>query len=317
MSARKPTSELICNQGLELRRRGEALESVATKSMVLKLLVSGGTEVVEGKLLSGERITLLPAPPAHADAVESYHLLSGRLSCPVEEGDITLGPGDYFFTRDLREEVILSALEDVTFLYVSSRPFFHEISAGLQELMRLAVEVELKDGYTAGHCLRLQRLSFATGRELGLDSRRLHLLDHGAYLHDVGKVKVPLEILQKPGRLTADEWTVIKQHPTFGRELLEPTSVRDAGKIVEQHHERGDGSGYPFGLSGDGICTESYIVAIVDAYDAMTTDRVYRKAIPASEAETELLRYADIHYPRELVKAFLSVRARLEPGIAS
>ncbi|MEX2535504.1 MAG: HD-GYP domain-containing protein [Trueperaceae bacterium] len=283
-----------------------------TKSMVLDLLVGGGTEIVEGTLRKGERITLLPSSEVGGEAVEIYYLLSGSLAqLGAEETDIMVR-GDYLVTRGLAEEAIFTAIEEVRFLYVTSQPFFKEISSGLQELMQLAVEVELKDGYTAEHCLRLQRLSFATGKALGLSAHRLHLLDHGSYLHDVGKVRVPVEILLKPAALTDDEWAVIKLHPTFGREMLQPTFVREAGRIVEQHHERLDGSGYPFGLAADEILPESYIVAIVDTYDAMTTDRAYRKALPKAEAFDELTRFSNIHYPRELVEAFLSVVHKLE-----
>lgn len=312
---RKPTATSdILPTGLQLCMRGEALEVVRTKAVVLKLLLTGEVEVVEGTLSAGERITLLPSSTSDSDAVESYFILSGRLSHSTRDSAVTtLAAGDYIVTRGLREEAIFSALEEVTFLYFTSKPFFHEISAGLQELMRLAVEVELKDGYTAGHCLRLQRLSFTVGQEIGLSPHQLRLLDHGAYLHDVGKIKIPLKILQKPSALTPQEWEVIKQHPTFGRSLLEPTFVRESGSIVEQHHERLDGSGYPFGLAGEEILTESYIVAIADTYDAMTTDRSYRKALPADEARAELCRYGGIHYPAELVKAFLSSLSRVEP----
>jgi HD-GYP domain-containing protein (c-di-GMP phosphodiesterase class II) len=289
------------------------VESVTTRSAVINLLVSSGMEVHEVTLASNERITLLPSELQQVDAVEMYYILSGKLALVKSENAEILGKGDYFVTEGLSEEVIFSAVGKVHLLYCTSRPFFHEISGKLGELMRLAVEVELKDGYTSGHCLRLQRLSFATGKEVGLDSHRLYLLDHGAYLHDVGKVRVPVEILQKPAALTEDEWMVIRQHPTFGREMLEPTFVRAAGQIVEQHHERMDGSGYPFGLGSEEILPESYIVAIVDTYDAMTTDRVYRAALPAAEARTELIAKSGIHFPRELVKAFLSTVDRLEP----
>jgi HD-GYP domain-containing protein (c-di-GMP phosphodiesterase class II) len=298
--------------GLDIRRKGEALESVTTKSMVIRLLVAGGVEIAEGELAAGERITLIPADAGSEDAVETYYLLSGRLARTGHEGDQVLGPGDYLVTRGLKEEVIFSAIEEVRFLYTTTRPFFHEISQTIQELMRLAVEVEMKDGYTAEHCLRLQRLSFATGAEIGLGSHRLSLLDQGAYLHDIGKIRIPLSILQKPAALTKSEWSVVKKHPTFGRELLESTYVREAGPIVEQHHERRDGSGYPYGLVGDEILPEASIVAIVDTYDAMTTDRVYRKALPVGEAEAELKRFADVHYPKDFVAAFLSVVRRLE-----
>jgi HD-GYP domain-containing protein (c-di-GMP phosphodiesterase class II) len=316
MKARKVQASLGAVSGLQVRRKGEALETVTTKSMIIQLLVAGGVEIAEGTLASGERITLIPAGSGVDDAVETYYLLSGKLArTGPEHRQELLGPGDYIVTRGLTEEVIFSAVEEVRFLYATTRPFFHEISQAHQELMRLAVEIEMKDGYTAEHCLRLQRLSFATGAEIGLSSHRLALLDQGAYLHDIGKVRVPLEILQKPAALTKAEWKVVKQHPIFGREMLEPTYVREAGPIVEQHHERLDGSGYPFGLAGDEILPEAYLVAIADTYDAMTTDRVYRKALPVAEAEAELRRYAGVHYPRELVSAFLSAVRRVEAQV--
>lgn len=285
-----------------------------SKAGALHLLVSSDVELAEGTLAAGERITLVPDETSPAPATEVYYLLSGRLTrigSPTEPYE--LGPGDYLVAQGLEEEWIFSVLEDVRFLYFTSRPFFDEISGKLHELMRLADEVEAKDGYTSQHCIRLQQLSFATGQRIGLDSHRLRLLDRGAYLHDVGKARVPVEILQKPSALSDLEWAIIKRHPTFGREILDPTFLHEVGPIVEQHHERLDGSGYPFGLSGDEIRPESYIVAIADTFDAMTTDRVYRAALPMAEAEAELLRYSGVHYPRELVDAFLSVVRKVEP----
>lgn len=244
--------------------------------------------------------------------METYYILSGKLAHLDSSQSELLGPGDCIVTRSLKEEAFFTALEEVRFIYFTSKPFFKEISTKHQDLMKLAVEVEERDGYTAEHCLRLQRLSFATGKAVGLNAHRLHLLDYGSYLHDVGKAKVPVEILQKPSSLTAEEWLIIKEHPRFGRELIEPTFIRDAGPIVEQHHERMDGSGYPFGLRGDEILTEAYIVAIADTYDAMTTDRSYRKALPAESAFAELRRFADIHYPSEIVEAFMEVVGTIE-----
>lgn len=294
--------------GLQLYRQEDALERVEGKLGALRLLVSNEMELVEGTLAAGERITLVPESSAATPATEIYYLLSGRLRQVGAPKDVRpIGRGDYLVSRGLAGETIFTALEEVTFLYFSSRPFFHEISAKLQELMHLAVEVEIADGYTADHCRRLTRLAFATGLEVGLDSHRLRLLDRAAYLHDVGKVRVPAGILQKPSALTVDEWAIVKQHPTFGREMLEPTFVREAGPIVEQHHERMDGSGYPYGLAGDEILAESYIVAIADAYDAMTTDRVYRTKRPIDEAVSELRRHAGCHYPRDLVGAFITI----------
>ena len=279
------------------------MERVASKAVDVRLLAAGqGTEVLEGVLGQGERMTLVST----GRAVETYYILEGTLC----HGSSQLGAGDYIVTSGLREATTLSALSEVRFLYVTTQPIFHTLSQELSQLMRLAVDVEVRDGYTAEHCERLQTLAYATGQELGLSSERLHLLDYGAYLHDIGKIKVPMEILQKPSSLSADEWRVIKQHPTFGRELLETTYLSGAGTIVEQHHERLDGSGYPYGLAGDDILVESSIVAVADTYDAMTTDRPYRKALRPEQAFRELESYAGRHYPKEVVAAFISALSR-------
>ena len=289
--------------GLTIRKKGESLETVASKAIEVQLLVAGqGLEIHQGILHKGERITL----ESVEQAMETYYILEGTLLC----GSEVLGAGDYLVTEALQGTYTLSARTDVQFLYLTSMPTFHRVSRELDELLQLAVEVEIKDGYTAEHCRRLQILSYAAGRELGLAQDRLFLLDYGAYLHDVGKVKVPVSILQKPSALTKAEWVIMKKHPIYGRELLEKTYLKKASTIVEQHHERLDGSGYPYGLSKDEILIESYIVAVADTYDAMTTDRPYRGALPPEEAFAELRKHADIYYPKEVVKAFISIVKR-------
>lgn len=300
--------------GVTIRRRGESLETVVSELSEIKLLVSRqNLEVMEGGLQRGARFSLHPTTDSSHQATELYCLLEGTLCCDLPSGPVVIYPGDWLVNEHLLEATIFTATTDVRFLCLSSQPVFHGISEALTELKRLAVEVETKDGYTADHCERLQTLSYATGRELGLSHARLYLLDYGAFLHDVGKVRVPIEILQKPSKLTPEEWDVIRQHPTFGREMLERTFMKPSSVIVEQHHERLDGSGYPFGLARDEILVESYIVAVADTFDAMTTDRPYRGALPQSEAFEELRRFEGTHYPSGVVRAFFSAVKKLEP----
>jgi HD-GYP domain-containing protein (c-di-GMP phosphodiesterase class II) len=305
---------LLTASGLSILRKGESLETVGSPVIQLRLLSSlPHMEIVEGTLSLGKRLTIVPPEEAGSELVEAWYILEGTLRSDLEGRRLEVNPGDCIIAQQLRDVTIFVAQTEVRFLYISTLPTFHEFSDTLAELKRLAVEVESKDGYTADHCKRLQRLSFATGKEMGLPHYRLYLLDSGAFLHDIGKVKVPVEILNKPSRLSAEEWAVIRQHPTFGREILEPTFMKASGPIVEQHHERMDGSGYPYGLAGDEILLESYIVAVADTYDAMTTDRAYRKALPPQEAFAEIRRLAGIHYPKEVVKAFFSAVKRVEP----
>ena len=312
-----PQKNIILPKGLLIKHEGNSLETVSSHTGRMDLLVSAGdVEIAQVVLEQGGRLFLVPPEDSTQQVTETYFVLSGCLECSVASAVHQVGPGGYIVVSDLYEQVALLAMVETQLLYITNKPFFHEISKAVTELMNLAVEVELKDGYTADHCRRLQELSNATGQELGLSATSLYHLNYGAYLHDVGKVKVPIEILQKPSKLDPDEWTIIKQHPSFGRELLEPTFMNVAAPIVEQHHERLDGSGYPYGLAGDNIRVESYIVAVADTYDAMTTDRSYRKALSPELAFTELEKYADIHYPEEVVKAFFSAVKRTELAAA-
>ncbi len=286
---------------LTIRRRDSPLEAVSSKSGEFRLLhTHARSELTEVRLNADARLTLTPA----GEVVETFYLLTGRLGGDISGTACVLEAGDTVFTENLTEPLTLTALADTRLLYLTEKPQFHLFSEQLGQLKHLAVEVELKDGYTADHCERLQNLAYRTGVMLGLSSAELYRLDFAAYLHDVGKIRVPLSILNKPGRLTADEWTVIKKHAEYGRELLENTLLQEAGIIVEQHHERFDGSGYPYGLAGGEISAEAATIAVADTYDAMTTDRPYRKAMDAAAALDEIRRYADVHYPKEIVSAF-------------
>ena len=295
------------SSGLIIRRQDESIETVASRTGKARLLSSsGGLEVVEVSLDKDAHMFIEPPEDSRDETTETFYIVQGSVLCSCNGVDTQLVPGDSITAEAITDAAILTANVNSKLLYITNAPFFHLLSDFTKELMDLAVEVELKDGYTADHCRRLQSLSYATGQQLSLDNSSLYRLNYGAYLHDLGKIKVPIEILQKPAKLDPDEWQIIKQHPTFGKDLLEPTLLKDAGMVVEQHHERFDGSGYPFGLHKDDILIESYIVAVADTYDAMTTDRSYRKALSPEVAFAELNKFAGIHYPSEVVRAFMS-----------
>jgi len=145
--------------------------------------------------------------------------------------------------------------------------------------------IESADSYTHGHCERVATYAERVARALGVSDEQLTAIRLGAYLHDVGKVKVPHEILNKPGRLTPEEFAVIQQHPAWGIELLAGIEFPwDIKPIIRWHHERCDGTGYPDGLAGDQIPLAAQIICIVDVYDALTTTRSYRPALAHDEA---------------------------------
>ena len=149
--------------------------------------------------------------------------------------------------------------------------------------------IESADSYTHGHCERVAAYGAAVAAALELDGLTQKTIRLGAYLHDLGKVRVPHEILNKPGRLTADEFTVIKQHPVWGLELLEGVEFPwDIKPIIRSHHERYDGGGYPDGLVGDAIPLNAMIICVADVWDALTTTRSYRPAMTTDEAMMQM-----------------------------
>jgi putative nucleotidyltransferase with HDIG domain len=176
--------------------------------------------------------------------------------------------------------------------------------------------VEADDAYTGEHCKSVVALTLAVADQLGFDSDRRRNLEFGALLHDVGKVAIPKEIINKPGRLDPDEWRLIKTHTIEGQRMLERVGgfMREVGLIVRSHHERWDGGGYPDGIAGDAIPVEARIIACCDAWNAMRTDRSYRAAIPHDDAVEELVACAGAQFDPSVVAALLGVVA---PGHAS
>lgn len=303
--------EHLRQEGLNHYRLGESIEEVTTKSGVFRLLLAGtGVEVVEGTLLPGKRLTLVPFRDGGRDAVELIYFLDGTVSAERPVPGQTLGPGESLNAHQLREPVILVARTNVRYLYVTSRETFEEMSGKLGELLRLAADVESRDGPGSEHCLRIQQLAFEMGSLLGLSAARLRTLSHAAYLHDVGNTKIPEQILAAKGPLSASDWEIVRRHPIFGSLILNNTYMAKAAPIVEQHHECLDGSGYPHGLAGSEILIESSIVKVADMFDSMTAPRSYRPALSEDEACSEITRFSGVHYLKDVADAFFEVRSR-------
>jgi HD-GYP domain-containing protein (c-di-GMP phosphodiesterase class II) len=172
----------------------------------------------------------------------------------------------------------------------------------------LVVRIDAHDGYTAGHSSEVVGWSYALGERLRLGLPDLLELELGALLHDLGKVRVPDEILRKPGPLDPAERALVHRHPVWGAELLERVpGLEPVATIVRFHHERWDGSGYPDGLEYDRIPVASRIVAVCDAYQAMTSTRPYRAALPPAAAASELCAGAGTQFDPALVDCFVDI----------
>jgi len=179
-----------------------------------------------------------------------------------------------------------------------------------------AKAVELRDQETAGHTERVTELTLRLARALGVPEEDLEHIRRGAILHDVGKIGIPDSILLKPGPLTEEEWAVMKKHPVYAYEWLSGIPfLKKALEIPYCHHERWDGSGYPRGLKGLEIPLSARIFAVVDVYDALTSDRPYRKAWPREKALAYIQEQAGKQFDPEVVEAFLRLVAGEEPPL--
>ena len=188
---------------------------------------------------------------------------------------------DDFLTRPVDRVELLARVRSLVKLKLHT----DELERAESVLFSLARSIEGKDPYTHGHCERLSNYAAALGERLGLPEDQIVALRRAGVVHDIGKVAVPDAILLKPGRLTEDEWKLVREHAAVGERICEPLkSFRLVLPIIRHHHEKGDGSGYPDGLRGDAIPITARVMQVVDVFDALTTDRPYKKAFTTAEA---------------------------------
>jgi len=188
---------------------------------------------------------------------------------------------DDFLTKPVNKHELLARVHSL----IRLKQFTDELDNAEAVLSSLALSIEAKDPYTEGHCDRLSKYSVAVAQRLGLPEDLRVALRRGGLVHDIGKLAVPEHILLKPGPLTPDERKIMEQHTIAGERICAPLrSFRHVLPIIRHHHEKQDGSGYPDGLKADQIPLTARVLQITDIYDALTTDRPYRKALPAEKA---------------------------------
>ncbi|RJQ43933.1 MAG: HD domain-containing protein [Gaiellales bacterium] len=175
----------------------------------------------------------------------------------------------------------------------------------------LAETIDAKDPSTRGHSDWVSKYALMIGRALGFSDDDLEMLRFAGYLHDIGKIGIPDEVLGKPQQLSTEEWRLMKKHPIVSSKILDPVKLPDVIKeAVRHHHERFDGKGYPYGLSGEAIPLEARILAVADAFEAMTSDRPYRKALSDEQAVAELRRCCGSQFDPQVVEYFLRALGR-------
>jgi putative nucleotidyltransferase with HDIG domain len=253
-------------------------------------------------------------------------MISGVQTVESAIGALRLGAFDYLMKPfDIRqvEAVVKRALDHYGLILAKQRYEDHleelveqrtaELDRALNSLedayrstlRALTSALETRDSETHGHSERVVTYSLRLGREYGLPSEKLKALEFGSLLHDIGKIGVPDSILRKPGKLTEEEWVKMREHPVHGQQILRGIEfLEGAARVVAQHHEKWDGSGYPLGIREEEVDVCARIFAVADAFDAITSDRVYRRGKSYQEAAQELDDWAGRQFDPKVVEAF-------------
>ncbi|MDA8168792.1 MAG: HD domain-containing protein [Nitrospiraceae bacterium] len=222
-------------------------------------------------------------------------------------GGMLLEKMDTNFTEDELE--ILSTLANQAMVAIENAWLYESVKSNyFGTIQALVNALEANDKYTRGHSERVKILSIELGKQLGLNYKELEILEHAAILHDIGKIGVDSIILNKTGRLTSSEFSMIKAHPLIGDEILGPIGTMEGVRTtIVQHHERYDGTGYPYGIAGEEISLKARILSVVDTFDAMMTDRPYRKALSFQKAKEEIQQGSGTQFDPLAVSAFLDL----------
>ncbi len=253
-------------------------------------------------------------------------MISGMQTVESAIGALRLGAFDYLMKPfDLRqvEAVVKRALEHHDLVVAKQRYENHleelveqrtvELDKALNSLegayrstlKALTAALETRDSETHGHSERVVTYSLRLGREYGLSSEQMKALEFGSLLHEIGKIGVPDSILRKPAKLTEEQWVRMREHPLHGQQILRGIEfLEGAARVVAQHHEKWDGTGYPLGLRSEEIDICARIFAVADAFDAITSDRVYRRGKPYEAAAQELDDWAGRQFDPKIVEAF-------------
>jgi response regulator RpfG family c-di-GMP phosphodiesterase len=273
-----------------------------------------GRVAIEGKPLRGPQAVPGEHPlPALSDLAD----LPGAMAFPLLVGGEVFGviafgdkPNGADFGRD--DEQIMLALVEKSGIRLENQALYEGIYSNLVDtLTSLVTTLEAKDPYTREHSQRVTDYAVALGRHLRLDEDSLEMIHFAGMLHDIGKIGVRDGILTKCGRLTDDEYQEIKQHPIIGERIIKPLGlVDDERSIILHHHERFDGRGYPDGLRGEEIPLLARIVSVTDAFDAMTTTRSYRQAMPIASALAEMDRCAGTQFDPTIVRIWIEAIER-------
>lgn len=294
------------NNGFFIGNKNTFLDSYVQKSASLGLIGKGdGCEIMIQNVQANETIFIDPAD--NPETLEFFYIISGTIEYLLNDESTILCEGDTFYVQHLTETIQLTTTSDVQLLYLSTAPVFQYLSKTISDLTKLAEEVEKKDSYTHSHIQRVKEYSLKMAMKLHLSKDITENIVYASLFHDIGKMNIPDDVLNKPSSLSNIEFSIVKNHPKDGVDIVSGTFYKKIAAMIEQHHEKVDGTGYPAGLKGEEIHIGARIISVADSYDAMTTDRPYRKALTNEEAATELIRCKNTQFDALIVDTFIAI----------
>ncbi len=291
------TRELLHTDGYEVQIAGDASRAEAAirenpPDLILLVVVMPGKSGIDlcRELKNDPETRLIPVV-----------MITGLTDRDDKIRAIEAGADD-FLNKPIFPEEMFARVKSLLKL----KEFTDELESAEDVLCTLGLSVESRDPYTAGHCERLADYAADLGEHIGLHADELVALRRGGYLHDIGKITVPDEVLKKGSNLTTSEWQVMRQHPVTGENICRPLkSLREVLPIIRHHHEHWDGSGYPDGLKGEEIPLLARILQVVDVYDALRTARPYKRALSHEDSERVMVNESDAGlWDPQLVRAF-------------
>ena len=293
------SKQKVTSGGLYIMGKG-CINRATQDNNALSLLASGGGLDIMLQEIFGRRPGCV-TPGDSPDLLEFFYILDGAFILNDNGVEHLLSSGDAFYVYDLDHTISFTAEDGAKAIYIASKPIFDYLLDFMEDLNELLRQYEQKDVYTHNHSIRVEQYTLKIASRLGLPNDKLLAIAVASLFHDIGKVNIPDEVLNKVGMLNERDFEYIRKHPSDSAKVLSQRFEEALTDIVGQHHERLDGSGYPLGLKGDEILLEAKIVAVADSYDAMTSDRAYRKGISPQAALTELKELAGKLYDHDAV----------------
>ena len=306
-------------EGIRFNTRTTAEEIPAGNEPSTQLLAKQGDLEVILYRIKGESVVWL-FPASDPNAIEYFFVHAGGVDLAMEDGLVSLGAGESFSVSGLKTDVPVRMHGDTEIVYVTNCPVFEAVQDVDKSLQELLTRIDEKDHYTSRHSKAVLQYSLAiydAMQDRGPNIAREDLA-FAALFHDVGKCFVPVEILQKPDRLEQSELRYILRHPVDSGRMLLPKFGEQIAEIARNHHERLDGTGYPRGLHAEDISLSSQIVAVADAFDAMTSNRGYNVVKTFTQAAEELVSLPH-HYDTRITGALMQLvsSGALEEGVAT